>query len=85
MTTRWIACAGCGSCWPEETSPVGYYQGAVYHGAIQLLLEPTGRKVNRRLRRQRQVPPDPCPRCPRAAANSSREIWLPVTLSLVSP
>jgi hypothetical protein len=31
--------------WSEETSPDGYYQGAVYHGAIQLLLEPTGRKM----------------------------------------
>ena len=31
--------------WTEETNPVGYYRGAVYHGAIQLLLEPTGRKM----------------------------------------
>jgi transcriptional regulator with XRE-family HTH domain len=31
--------------WTEETNPGGYYQGAVYHGAIQLLLEPTGRKM----------------------------------------
>jgi hypothetical protein len=31
--------------WTEETNPVGYYQGAVYHGAIQMLLEPTGRKM----------------------------------------
>ena len=31
--------------WTEETNPTGYYQGAVYHGAIQLLLEPTGRKM----------------------------------------
>ena len=31
--------------WTEETNPAGYYQGAVYHGAIQLLLEPTGRKM----------------------------------------
>ncbi len=29
----------------EETNPVGYYQGAVYHGAIQFLLQPTGRKM----------------------------------------
>jgi hypothetical protein len=31
--------------WTEETNPSGYYQGAVYHGATQLLLEPTGRKM----------------------------------------
>jgi transcriptional regulator with XRE-family HTH domain len=31
--------------WTEETNPDGYYQGAVYHGAIQLLLEPTGHRM----------------------------------------
>ncbi len=31
--------------WREETAPDGYYSGAVYHGAIQLLIEPTGRKM----------------------------------------
>jgi transcriptional regulator with XRE-family HTH domain len=31
--------------WTEETNPGGYYQGAVYHGAIQMLLEPSGRKM----------------------------------------
>lgn len=31
--------------WTEQTNPDGYYQGAVYHGAIQMLLEPTGRKM----------------------------------------
>jgi transcriptional regulator with XRE-family HTH domain len=31
--------------WTEETSPDGYYQGSVYHGAIQLLLEPTGHRM----------------------------------------
>lgn len=31
--------------WTEETSPSGYYRGTVYHGALQLLLEPTGRKM----------------------------------------
>jgi hypothetical protein len=31
--------------WTEQTEPDGYYQGAVYHGAIQMLLEPTGRKM----------------------------------------
>jgi hypothetical protein len=31
--------------WTEETNPEGYYQGAVYHGAIQLLLEPTGHRM----------------------------------------
>jgi hypothetical protein len=31
--------------WTEETNPGGYYQGAVYHGAIQMLLEPTGHRM----------------------------------------
>ena len=31
--------------WTEQTSPDGYYQGSVYHGAIQLLLDPTGRRM----------------------------------------
>lgn len=31
--------------WTEETDPGGYYQGAVYHGAIQMLAEPSGRKM----------------------------------------
>jgi transcriptional regulator with XRE-family HTH domain len=31
--------------WTEETNAGGYYQGAVYHGAIQMLLEPSGRKM----------------------------------------
>jgi hypothetical protein len=31
--------------WTEETNPGGYYQSAIYHGAIQLLLEPTARKM----------------------------------------
>lgn len=31
--------------WTEETNPSGYYHGAVYHGAIQMLLEPTARKM----------------------------------------
>ncbi len=31
--------------WTEETNPGGYYQGAVYHGAIQMLMEPSGRKM----------------------------------------
>lgn len=31
--------------WTEETNPAGYYQGAIYHGAIQMLLEPTGRRM----------------------------------------
>jgi transcriptional regulator with XRE-family HTH domain len=32
--------------WTEETDPGGYYQGAVYHGAVQLLLDPSGRKMS---------------------------------------
>ncbi|MCC2278499.1 helix-turn-helix domain-containing protein [Streptomyces sp. ET3-23] len=31
--------------WREETAQDGYYAGAVYHGALQLLVEPTGRKM----------------------------------------
>ena len=31
--------------WIERTSSVGYYKGAVYHGAIQLLIDPTGRSM----------------------------------------
>ena len=31
--------------WTEETNPACFYHGAVYHGAIQLLLEPTGRRM----------------------------------------
>jgi hypothetical protein len=31
--------------WMERTSPTGYYKGAVYHGAIQLLVDPTGRSM----------------------------------------
>lgn len=31
--------------WVEETSSVGYYAGARYHGAVQMLIEPTGRRM----------------------------------------
>jgi hypothetical protein len=31
--------------WVEETEGGGYYRGARYHGAIQLLAEPTGRRL----------------------------------------
>ena len=31
--------------WTEETDPAGYYQGSVYHGAIQMLLDPTGHRM----------------------------------------
>lgn len=31
--------------WTEETSPAGFYQGSVYHGAIQMLLDPTGHRM----------------------------------------
>jgi hypothetical protein len=31
--------------WTEQTNPEGYYQGSVYHGAIQLLLDPTGHRM----------------------------------------
>jgi hypothetical protein len=31
--------------WVEQTAPEGYYRGARYHGAIQMLAEPTGRRM----------------------------------------
>ncbi|MFJ6198411.1 helix-turn-helix domain-containing protein [Micromonospora sp. NPDC092111] len=31
--------------WVEQTDPAGYYRGARYHGAIQLMVEPTGRRM----------------------------------------
>ena len=31
--------------WSERTDPGGYYQGSVYHGSLQMLLEPSGRKM----------------------------------------
>ncbi|GGP94419.1 hypothetical protein GCM10010278_85370 [Streptomyces melanogenes] len=31
--------------WTEQTASDGYYQGARYHGALQLLVEPTGRRM----------------------------------------
>jgi transcriptional regulator with XRE-family HTH domain len=31
--------------WTEQTNPNGYYQGSVYHGAIQMLLELTGHRM----------------------------------------
>jgi hypothetical protein len=32
--------------WTEQTDASGYYQGSVYHGAIQMLLEPTGHRMS---------------------------------------
>lgn len=31
--------------WQERTSPEGYYKGAVYHGAIQMILDEDGRQL----------------------------------------
>lgn len=31
--------------WTEQTAADGYYQGARYHGAVQLRVEPTGRRM----------------------------------------
>ncbi len=31
--------------WTEQTAVDGYYRGARYHGAVQLLIEPTGRRM----------------------------------------
>lgn len=32
--------------WTEHTSPGGYYRGAVYHGTLQLLVDPMGRSMS---------------------------------------
>ncbi|RBM22012.1 helix-turn-helix transcriptional regulator [Streptomyces sp. PT12] len=32
--------------WAEQTAVTGYYRGARYHGAIQMLVDPTGRRMN---------------------------------------
>ncbi|GDY29444.1 hypothetical protein [Gandjariella thermophila] len=29
--------------WSERTSPAGYYRGSIYHGAIQLVIDPPGK------------------------------------------
>jgi hypothetical protein len=34
--------------WIEQTSPSGYYKGTVYHGTIQLIVNPTGRAMSGR-------------------------------------
>jgi hypothetical protein len=31
--------------WREQTSPTGYYQGADYHGTLQLVVDSTGRRM----------------------------------------
>lgn len=31
--------------WVEQTAPDGYYRGARYFGALQMLVEPTGRRM----------------------------------------
>jgi hypothetical protein len=31
--------------WTERTAPEGYYRGAVYHGIVQFVLDPTGRSM----------------------------------------
>lgn len=31
--------------WTEHTAIAGYYQGAVYHGALQVIVDPTGRSM----------------------------------------
>jgi hypothetical protein len=34
--------------WTERTSPTGYYKGAIYHGALQLVVDPMGRHMRGR-------------------------------------
>ncbi|WP_427887126.1 hypothetical protein ACQHIV_29545 [Kribbella sp. GL6] len=34
--------------WTERTAPAGYYRGAVYHGAVQLVVSPHGRSMTGR-------------------------------------
>jgi hypothetical protein len=31
--------------WREKTSPTGYYKGATYHGTVQLIVDPSGRRM----------------------------------------
>ncbi|MGH3949005.1 MAG: hypothetical protein ACRDSE_07765, partial [Pseudonocardiaceae bacterium] len=31
--------------WSERTSPTGYYRGSVYHGALQLVMDPMGKTM----------------------------------------
>lgn len=31
--------------WVERTSPGGYYRGSVYHGALQLVIDPMGKSM----------------------------------------
>ncbi|WP_406637616.1 helix-turn-helix domain-containing protein [Amycolatopsis sp. WGS_07] len=31
--------------WCEQTSPTGYYQGATYHGTLQMVIDPAGRRM----------------------------------------
>ncbi len=32
--------------WREQTSPTGYYKGTVYHGTLQLVVEPAGLRMS---------------------------------------
>jgi hypothetical protein len=32
--------------WTERTSPAGYYRGATYHGTVQFLVDPVGRRMS---------------------------------------
>lgn len=34
--------------WVEQTSPTGYYKGAIYHGTLQLIINPMGRAMSGR-------------------------------------
>lgn len=34
--------------WTERTTPTGYYRGAVYHGVVQMVLDPAGRTMTGR-------------------------------------
>ena len=44
--------------WAGHTSPTGYYKGAVYRGALQMLIDPSGGRMTGRLARLRQAVPD---------------------------
>lgn len=32
--------------WREQTSPAGYYLGSVYHGTLQMVVDPAGRRMS---------------------------------------
>ncbi|WP_121002037.1 hypothetical protein [Saccharothrix australiensis] len=40
-----VAASVVSGSWRERTSPTGYYGGAVYHGTLQMIVDPSGRRM----------------------------------------